>query len=117
MAGLSNILLCVSGSVSAYKAPSIANALSSNGHSVKVVLTSSALKFITKLSFSSQGYDVYVDEDDFATAGVLHISLIGWADKVLVAPMSANTLAKVSMGLADNLLSSALGRRIGLSRS
>ena len=105
---MSKILLCVSGSISAYKSPSIANALASQGHSVKVILTNSAKEFITKLSFSSQGFKTYDDQDDFNSDGVLHIELIRWADTVLVAPMSANTLAKISGGFADNLLTTSL---------
>ena len=68
-----------------------------------MVLTNSALKFITKLSFSAQGFETYTDEDDWNSDRVLHIDLQQWADKVLIAPCSANTLAKIANGLADNL--------------
>jgi len=88
-------LLIVTGSISAYKAPSIANGLRNSGNEVKVVLTDSAQKFITKLSFSSQGFETYTDEDDWA----------------LVAPCTANTLAKIANGIADNLASSILRAR------
>jgi len=102
------ILLIVTGSISAYKAPSIANALRTEGNEVKIVLTNSALKFITKLSFSAQGFETYTDEDDWNSNRVLHIDLQQWADKVLIAPCSANTLAKISNGLADNLATNIL---------
>ncbi len=103
-----NILLIVTGSISAYKAPSIANGLKTSGHNIKVVLTKSALKFITKLSFSAQGHKTYTDEDDWEYEGVLHIDLKDWADTVLVAPCTANTLAKISNGIADNLATNVL---------
>lgn len=103
-----NILLCVTGSISAYKTPSIANALVKSGHSVKVILTSSALKFIGKMSFTAQGFDTYIDKDEDNTNNVLHIDLITWSDTVLVAPLSANTLSKVANGITDSLLTSVL---------
>ena len=106
------ILLIVTGSISAYKSPSIANALRSEGNEVIVVLTKSALKFITKLSFSSQGFETYTDEDDWNSDRVLHIDLQKWADKVLIAPCSANTLAKISNGLADNLATNILRAQV-----
>ncbi len=102
------ILLIVTGSISAYKAPSIANALRAEGNEVKVVLTNSALKFITKLSFSAQGFETYTDEDDWNSERVLHIDLQQWADKVIIAPCSANTLAKIANGLANNLATNIL---------
>jgi len=103
-----NILLIVTGSISAYKAPSIANGLRKAGNEVKVVLTDSSQKFITKLSFSSQGLKTYTDKDDWDYEGVLHIELKDWSDYILVAPCSANTLAKVSNGYADNLATNIL---------
>lgn len=105
---MKNILLCVTGSISAYKTPSIANALKKNGYDVKVVLTNSSLKFIGKMSFTGQGYDTYVDSDEDKENNVLHIELIQWADEVLIAPLSAETLMKIAHGSADNLLTSIL---------
>jgi len=98
----------VTGSISAYKAPSLANGFRATGNEVKVVLTKSAQKFITKLSFSSQGFETFTDEDDWQSNRVLHIDLQQWADKVLIAPCTANTLAKIAHGLADNLASNIL---------
>jgi phosphopantothenoylcysteine decarboxylase/phosphopantothenate--cysteine ligase len=102
------ILLIVTGSVSAYKAPSIANGLRNSGNDVKIVLTGSAQKFITKLSFSSQGFETYVDKDDWDYNGVLHIELKDWSDYILIAPCTANTLAKVANGCADNLATNVI---------
>jgi len=105
------ILLIVTGSISAYKAPSIANGLRNTGHEVKIILTKSAQKFITKLSFTSQGFETYTDENDWDYNGVLHIDLKDWADYILIAPCTANTLAKISNGIADNLATSVLRAR------
>jgi len=69
------ILLIVTGSISTYKAPSIANGLRNANHEVKVVLTDSAQKFITKLSFASQGFETYTDKDNWDYNGVLRIDL------------------------------------------
>ena len=102
------ILLIVTGSISAYKSPSIANGLRNTSNEVKVILTKSALKFITKLSFSCQGFETYTDEDDWKGERVLHIDLQKWAEKILIAPCSANTLAKIANGFADNLASNSL---------
>jgi phosphopantothenoylcysteine synthetase/decarboxylase len=106
-----NVLLIVSGSISAYKSPSIANGLRNTGNEVKIVLTKNAQKFITKLSFNSQGFETYIDEDEWINNNVLHIDLKDWADYILIAPCTANTLAKIANGIADNLASSILRAR------
>lgn len=106
---MSKILLIVTGSISAYKSISIANTLRKNGNEVKVVLTKSALNFAPKIVFSSQGHPTFVDEDEWVNVtNVLHIELTQWCDEILVAPMSANTLAKFSNGISDNLATCCL---------
>jgi phosphopantothenoylcysteine synthetase/decarboxylase len=105
---MKNILLCVSGSISAYKTPSLANKLKNEGYNVKVVLTTSAEKFITKLSFSAQGFETFIDNDEWNSSNVLHIELLKWADSIVISPISANTLAKIANGIADNLLTSII---------
>lgn len=105
------VLLIVTGSIAAYKAVDIANSLRGQGHSVKVVLTEAAKRFIPVITFKGQGFETYTDEDEWAWAqpGVLHIELArNWADTVLVAPATANTLAKMRTGLTDNLATSCL---------
>ena len=99
------ILLGVTGSISAYKAPSIANSLKREGYDVKIILTEAAKKFIGPLAFSGQGYDVYDDSSEESYTGVLHVDLAK-ADYLLIAPASANTIAKISHGFCDNLLTS-----------
>lgn len=101
------ILLAVSGSISAYKTLDIARALFKNGHEVKVILTNGALKFVIPEVFTYLGIqDVYKSQDDFTSKNVLHIDLARWCDIFVVAPASANTLAKLAQGRADDLLSS-----------
>lgn len=100
------IVLGVSGSIACYKAADLASKLTQLGAEVDVVLTSAAEHFITPLTFQSvTGRRAYVDQDLWGPEGhVLHVKLGKEADLVLVAPATANTLAKLAAGQADNLL-------------
>jgi phosphopantothenoylcysteine decarboxylase/phosphopantothenate--cysteine ligase len=100
------ILLGVTGSIAAYKAAELASRLAQNRANVDVILTQSALQFISALTFQSvTGRLAYTDSDLWGGQGhVLHVSLGRSADLLLIAPASANTLAKLAHGLADNLL-------------
>lgn len=105
------VLLIVTGSIAAYKAVDVANALRNKGHSVKVVLTEAAQRFIPLITFKGQGFETYTDSEEWAwkSAGVLHIDLSrNWADVILVAPATANTLAKMQHGITDNLATSCI---------
>ena len=101
-----NVLLGVSGGIAAYKTPDLVRKLTAKGANVRVVLTSSAEHFVSSLSLQAvSGNKVstnLLDED--AEAGMGHIELARWADYFLVAPATANTIAKLSLGLADDLL-------------
>ena len=101
------ILLGVTGSIAAYKAAELASRLTQGGAQVDVLLTQAALQFITPLTFQSvTGRRAYCDSDLWGSEGhVQHIGLGKGADLLVVAPASANTLAKLAHGLADNLLS------------
>jgi phosphopantothenoylcysteine decarboxylase/phosphopantothenate--cysteine ligase len=103
------ILLGVTGSIACYKAADLASKLAQSGAHVDVVLTQAAEKFITPLTFQSvTGSRAYVDADLWGNEGhVLHIGLARRANLVVIAPASANTLAKLAQGLADNLLTVA----------
>lgn len=107
-----NILLGVCGSISAYRSLDICRGLAKNGHKVKVVLTRGALEFVKPEVFSYLGADeVFRPFDDFNTQAakdrsVLHIELSKWADRLVIAPASANSLAKMSNGMCDDLLTS-----------
>ena len=106
-------ILAVTGSIASYKAYDVARGLVKNGHDVKVVLTSGALEFIKAETFRYLGVEaVYLPTDDFKPGflsnnqTVLHIELAKWADKLVVAPLSANTLARLNLGLNNDLLGS-----------
>ncbi len=107
-----NILLAVTGSISAYKAYDICRGLVKNDHKVKVVLSKGALEFIQPNTFSYLGADsVHLPMDDFGlnikTPGnVLHIDLAKWCDRFVLCPATANTMAKLAAGMSDDLLSS-----------
>lgn len=101
------ILLGVCGSISAYKAIDLARALVNLNHEVKIVLTSGATKFVIPEVFLYLGVkEVYLAEDDFKNAGVKHVELARWCDKLVIAPLSANTLSNLVHGKADDLLTS-----------
>lgn len=101
------ILLGVSGSISAYKTIDLARLLVKSGHEVKVVLTTGALKFVIPNVFTYLGVqDVYFSQDDFTNKNVLHVDLSRWCDVFVIAPLSANTLARLAQGQASDLLSS-----------
>jgi phosphopantothenoylcysteine decarboxylase / phosphopantothenate---cysteine ligase len=101
------LLLGVTGSIAAYKAADLASKLAQAEALVDVILTQAALQFITPLTFQSvTGRRAYVDADLWGSEGhVQHIGLAHQADLLIIAPASANTLAKLAYGLADNLLS------------
>jgi phosphopantothenoylcysteine decarboxylase/phosphopantothenate--cysteine ligase len=104
-----HILLGVTGSIAAYKAADLASKLTQAGALVDVVLTPSAEKFVTPLTFQSvTGRRAYTDADLWGSeAHVLHVGLGHSADLVAIAPCTANTLAKLAHGGADSLLAVA----------
>jgi phosphopantothenoylcysteine decarboxylase/phosphopantothenate--cysteine ligase len=101
-----NILLGVTGSIASYKAADLASKLTQAKANVDVILTNSAEKFITALTFQSvTGRKAYTDRDLWGDDGhVLHVSLGKQADLIVVAPCTANTMAKLAHGFANNLL-------------
>jgi phosphopantothenoylcysteine decarboxylase / phosphopantothenate---cysteine ligase len=101
------ILLGVTGSVAVYKAVDLASKLTQAGAEVDVLLTETAIRFVSPLSFQSvTGRTAHTDAELWgAEAHVLHVNLGRPADLLLVAPITANTIAKFAHGLADNLLS------------
>ena len=101
------IVLGVTGSIAAYKAAEIASKLHQQGAKVPTILTEGALHFISPLTFQSvSGDKSYTEADLWGGEGhVTHIGLGRAADLMLIAPVSANTLARLAHGLGDNLLS------------
>ncbi|WPP89009.1 bifunctional phosphopantothenoylcysteine decarboxylase/phosphopantothenate--cysteine ligase CoaBC [Acinetobacter pittii] len=102
-----NIVLAVTGGIAAYKSAILVRRLKDYGFDVRVVMTHGAQAFITPLTFQAlSGNPVHTELlDPAAEAGMGHIELARWADLLLVAPASCDTLAKFANGLADDLLS------------
>jgi phosphopantothenoylcysteine decarboxylase/phosphopantothenate--cysteine ligase len=104
------ILLGVSGGIAAYKAASLCSALVQGGAEVKVIMTKGATEFITPLTFQTISRNpVYSDTFDERDPSVVsHIDLADSADLVVIAPATANVIAKMAHGLADDMLSTTL---------
>ena len=105
-----NVVLGVTGSIAAYKACELVRLLVKRGDDVHVVMTEHARAFVTPLTFRTLSRnpvecDLFADPQDWKPG---HISLADAADLVVVAPATANILAKMAHGLADDLLSSML---------
>lgn len=107
---MARVLVAVTGGVAAIKAPHLLRLLRGQGHEVRVLATPRALEFITPLSLAvAAGGEVATEEAWFRPDGrALHIELARWADVVLVAPATADAMAKAALGLADDLLSATL---------
>lgn len=119
-----HVLLAATGSVATIKLPNIAEALCRHkGVSVRIIITESAEKFLEGQSSEQPVLDslrqisgvdgIYRDKDEWSTPwtrgeSILHIELRKWAHILLVAPLSANSMAKMTMGFADNLLLSVI---------
>ena len=105
-----NILLIVSGGIAAYKSIDLCSSLVKQGNNVKVILTKNAENFVTQLPFQTLTKNrVYtstfeeVDENE-----IQHIDLTKWAEKIIVAPATANLISKFSNGIADDLATSLM---------
>jgi len=104
------IVLGVTGSIAAYKAADLASKLTQAGAQVDVIMTKAATEFVTPLSFRSLTHRPVVTEmfDAQSELSVEHVSLARRADIVVIAPATANTIAKVALGIADDMLSSTV---------
>ncbi|WP_457635224.1 bifunctional phosphopantothenoylcysteine decarboxylase/phosphopantothenate--cysteine ligase CoaBC [Persephonella sp.] len=101
-----NILLGVTGSIAAYKSCEIVRYLQKKGAKVRICLTPSAEEFVGRLTFRAlTGEDVLSEWKDGKT-GLEHIFWARWADAFVIAPATANTIAKITVGIADNFLNS-----------
>ena len=103
---MKNIIIAVTGGIAAYKAASFARLLVKEGYQVRVIMTAAAKAFVSPLTFQAlTGHAVHSELlDETAELGMGHIELAKWADLIVIAPATANTIAKLAMGLADNLL-------------
>lgn len=99
------IILGVSGSIAAFKAAAIATTLVKDGHQLRVVMTAGAERFVTPLTFEAlTGQPIGTSLWDGTQHSIGHLELAHWAEVLLIAPASAGVLARVSLGLTDDLL-------------
>ena len=102
-----NILIGITGGIAAYKICALIRDFKKSGAEVKVVCTPNALNFVTKLTLQNLTQNnVFIEEFDIKDWKPEHISLSDWADIMLIAPATANSISKISQGIADNLLTS-----------
>lgn len=104
-----NILLGVTGGIASYKVVDLCSKLIKKGANLKIIMTEGATKFVTPLTFETMGRcKVYTDIFAGHHDRVYHVDLAEWADLFLIAPLSANTMAKITYGMADNFLTASL---------
>ncbi|MCK4834618.1 MAG: bifunctional phosphopantothenoylcysteine decarboxylase/phosphopantothenate--cysteine ligase CoaBC [Gammaproteobacteria bacterium] len=101
-----HIIIGITGGIAAYKSADLTRRLIEAGAEVRIMMTSAATEFVTPLTFQAlSGHPVFFDNsDETSTSGMKHIELARWADAIVIAPASANTIAKLAQGRADNLL-------------
>ncbi|AME09383.1 MULTISPECIES: bifunctional phosphopantothenoylcysteine decarboxylase/phosphopantothenate--cysteine ligase CoaBC [Gemella] len=105
-----NILLIVSGGIAAYKAIDLSSSLIKKENNVKVILTNNAKKFVTELPFQTLTKNRVYDDtfDEVNEKEIQHIDLGKWADKIIIAPATANIISKIANGIADDLATSLI---------
>lgn len=107
---MKNILLAVTGGIAAYKAIDLTSKLTQANYDVRVMLTDHAQEFVTPLAFQAISRNpvytnTFIEENP---EDIQHIALGDWADCIVVAPATANTIAKLSVGIADDIVTSTL---------
>ncbi|MDP9477650.1 MAG: hypothetical protein M3R38_18525 [Actinomycetota bacterium] len=110
MDGGGKILVGVTGGIAAYKAPGVIRRLRESGHEVRVAATEAAFRFIPEETLAiAAGDHVHTERTWWERSGrVEHVSLARWADLVLVAPATADSMARAAVGLGDDLLSATI---------
>ena len=107
-----HILLGISGGIAAYKSCELMRLLRKQGHTVNVAMSRAAAGFVSPQTFQAlSGHTVWTDDTADSADGMAHIHLSREADVSLITPASANTLAKIAHGMADNLLSTLAAAR------
>ena len=104
------ILLGITGGIAAYKIPFLVRLLKKSNCEIEIIMTPSAENFVTPMTLATLANKRVWRENDFIAEGhnIPHIKLSEWADVIAIAPCSANTLAKIAHGIADNLLTSTI---------
>ncbi len=105
------VVIGVTGGIAAYKVCEVVSTLAKSGVQVRVVMSDRAQSFVSAVTFAALSrHEVYTDTDFWSAqqSKPLHIQLGEWADVLLIAPLTANTLAKLTHGLADNLLTNTV---------
>ncbi len=108
---MSHVLIGISGGIASYKVCEVVSNMAKRGIKVRVILTKSAAEFVTPLTFATLSRQPAYTDADFwqpSNGRPLHIELAEWADIFLLAPVTANTLAKLAYGMADNLLTNTV---------
>ena len=107
---MKHILLAVTGGIAAYKAIDLTSKLTQAGYEVRVMLSNHAQEFVTPLAFQSISKNpVYTNTfKEENPQEIQHVALGDWADVIIVAPATANTIAKLSVGIADDVITSTL---------
>ncbi|MDN5698528.1 MAG: phosphopantothenoylcysteine decarboxylase, partial [Rubrobacter sp.] len=104
------VIIGVTGSIAAYKAPGVIRRVRESGREVRVIATDAALRFIPEETLAiAAGEPIHTERTWWERSGrVEHVSLARWADLLLVAPASADALARAAIGLGDDLLSATI---------
>ena len=107
---MADVLVGVTGGIAAYKAPGVIRRLKEAGHEVRTIVTEAAFRFVPEETIAiAAGDRVHTDATWWEVSGrVEHVSLARWADLVLVAPATADAMARAAIGLGDDLLSATI---------
>jgi phosphopantothenoylcysteine decarboxylase/phosphopantothenate--cysteine ligase len=104
-----NIILGITGGIAAYKTPTFASILTRQGHNVRCIVTPDALNFVTEMSLAVMSKNPVVKSLSNEVDGVVrHIEMANWCDRFVVVPATANTVAKLATGMADNALAATV---------
>ena len=106
-----HIIIGVTGGIAAYKTPDLISKLRKQGAEVKVVMTKAAAEFVTPLTFRTMSQNMVADDNMFSAPAVWeveHIALAKWADLLYIVPATANIIAKIAAGIADDMLTTTV---------
>ncbi|SHF50294.1 bifunctional phosphopantothenoylcysteine decarboxylase/phosphopantothenate--cysteine ligase CoaBC [Ornithinibacillus halophilus] len=105
-----NVLLCVTGGIAAYKACALTSKLTQQGSRVRVMMTKSAMQFVSPLTFQALSRNpVYTDTfEEREPEKIAHIDVADWADIVIIAPATANVIGRIANGIADDMVTTTL---------